>query len=114
MVSGPDRFDTRLMQVSQGRIVSKGGAEGYQAIGIMPGTISDASPALGIALKISDGDQRDRVRPPVSVEILHQLGALNDTDLESLENYKPRSALQNWRKLVVGHSQPCFELYVHD
>lgn len=114
MVSGPDRFDTCLMQVGQGRIVSKGGAEGYQCIGIMPGTLSAKSPALGIAIKISDGDLRDRARPPVSVEILLQLGVLNDTNLESLGNFKPKSPLQNWRKLVVGYSQPCFELRIQE
>jgi L-asparaginase II len=114
MVSGPDRFDTCLMQVGRGRIVSKGGAEGYQSIGIMPGALSDTSPALGIAIKISDGDQRNRVRPPVSVEILLRLGALNDSDLASLEKFKPISPIQNWRKLVVGYSQPCFELHTQE
>jgi L-asparaginase II len=114
MVSGKGRFDTRLMEIGQGRIVSKGGAEGYQGIGIMPGTLSDASPGLGIAIKISDGDLRDRVRPAVSVEILHKLGILNDADLESLDNFKPKSNLENWRGVVVGHSQPNFELQIQE
>jgi L-asparaginase II len=65
MVGGPGRFDTRLMEVSSGQIVSKGGAEGYQALGIMPGALGPDSPALGIALKISDGDLRSRARPPI-------------------------------------------------
>ena len=112
MVSGKDRFDTCLMEIGQGRIVSKGGAEGYQGIGIMPGTLNEASPGLGIAIKISDGDLRDRVRPAVSVKILHNLGALDDTDLEALDTFKPRTHLKNWRGVVVGHSQPNFKLHI--
>ncbi len=76
MVGGPGRFDTRLMEVAQGRLLVKGGAEGFQAIGIMPGALYPDSPALGIALKISDGDQKSRARPAVALEVLRQLGAL--------------------------------------
>ena len=111
IVSGPGRFDTCLMEVGKGFILSKGGAEGYQSIGLMPGALNDDSPALGIAIKISDGDLRDRARSPVSVEILHQLGALNDIDLESLVKFKPKSPLYNWRRLVVGYSQTTFNLH---
>ncbi|NIT54392.1 MAG: asparaginase, partial [candidate division Zixibacteria bacterium] len=63
-------------EVTSGQIVSKGGAEGYQALGIMPGALGADSPALGIAFKISDGDLRSRARPAISIEILRQLNAL--------------------------------------
>ena len=108
MVAGPGRFDTILMGVAQGNILSKGGAEGYQGIGIMPGVLSDSSPGLGLVIKISDGDLNDRVRPPVSLEILSQLCIFNDADLNNLDKFKPRSQLFNWRKIEVGYSQPTF------
>ncbi len=76
MVSGPGQFDTRLMEVGQGKLVVKGGAEGYQSIAILPGAIGPNSPALGIVYKVSDGDISGRARPIIGIEILRQLGAL--------------------------------------
>ena len=35
MVSGPDTFDTNLMTVGRGKILTKGGAEGYQAVSVL-------------------------------------------------------------------------------
>jgi L-asparaginase II len=110
LVSGPGRFDTSLMEVGKGAILSKGGADGYQGIGLMPGALNENSPAIGIAIKISDGDQKDRARSPVSVEILSQLGVLNDTNLQTLVKFRPNSPLYNWRKLVVGYAQTTFNL----
>lgn len=110
MVAGPGKFDTRLMECGQGKIVSKGGAEGYRGIGLLPGALSPGSPALGIALKISDGDPRGRAAHAVSLEILRQLGALSANDLESLEDFGPVRPVTNWRNLVVGQARPAFEL----
>lgn len=110
MVSGDGFFDTRVMQVGNGRILAKGGAEGYQAIGLMPGVLTPDSPGVGIAFKISDGDAGGRVRSAVALEILRQLGVLNEKDLEALKEFGPRKAVQNWRKLTVGESRPIFTL----
>jgi L-asparaginase II len=110
MVGGPGRFDTRLMEVSSGQIVSKGGAEGYQALGIMPGALGPDSPALGIALKISDGDLRSRARPAVSLEILRQLKVLNPAQEKELSEYGPTRPLKNFREIEVGESNPVFQL----
>ncbi len=126
MVAGPDRFDTLLMQTGGGSIVAKGGAEGYQGIGIFPGALAPAwqeharhahpglpggqSPALGIALKIADGDQRAQARSAVVLEVLRQLGALTPEALESLGKFGPTLPVYNWRKLLVGQASPCFEL----
>jgi len=49
MIAGRDRFDTVLMQTTQGKLVSKVGAEGIRCVGM-----SGERP-LGIALKIEDG-----------------------------------------------------------
>jgi len=110
MIAGPGRFDTCLMEATQGRIVAKGGAEGYQGLGLLPGALEPGSPALGIAFKISDGDLKGRARPAVAIEILRQLDALPADALEQLAGFGPRLPLYNWRKLVVGESKPCFTL----
>ncbi len=110
MVSGEGRFDTCLMQVGDGRFLSKGGAEGYQAIGLMPGVLAPDSPGVGIAFKVSDGDSAGRVRPAVALEILRQLGVLTEQDLGSLANFGPSQVVQNWRKRIVGESRPNFVL----
>jgi L-asparaginase II len=109
MVDGPGEFDTRLMEVGKGRIISKGGAEGYQGIGLLPGALGADSPALGIALKISDGDQGSRARSIVTLEVLRQLGALNESQLEELSAFGPKT-LTNWRKVPVGMSRAAFQL----
>lgn len=110
MVAGPGRFDTRLMEVGQSRIVAKGGAEGYQGVGLIPGALGPGSPAMGIALKISDGDLKSRARPAVTLEVLRQLGALSSSELGLLSEFGPTSPVHNWRKLVVGQARPSFEL----
>jgi L-asparaginase II len=120
MIGGPDNFDTALMQAAQGKVICKGGAEGFQAFGIMPGAIKPGSPALGVTFKVSDGDlkghnfpagdPRGRVRPAVTLEILRQMGAFTAQDLEKLADYGPEFPVENWRKLKVGKASPCFEL----
>jgi L-asparaginase II len=110
MVGGPGRFDTRLMMLTQGRIVSKGGAEAFEGIGILPGAIRPGSPAMGIALKIADGDNRQMVRAAVSLEVLRQLGALSEAELAALSDFGPCLPRYNWRRIEVGYSRPVFWL----
>jgi len=80
MVSGVGRFDTRVMEVCSKRILVKGGAEGYQAMGVMPGALGAESPGIGIVSKVSDGDIpvrgadgsfHNRARPSIALEILN-------------------------------------------
>jgi len=120
MVAGPGRFDTRLMELCSGRIVSKGGAEGYQIMGIMGGSQGAESLGVGIAFKISDGDLSirkangetfNRVRPALALEILKQMGYISDKELETLAaDFGPLKPVTNWRKLTVGVSRPAFTL----
>lgn len=109
MVAGPGRFDTDVMAVGNGMIVTKAGAEGYQGMALLPGALGKGSPALGIAFKISDGDQSGRSRPTVAVEVLRQLGALNDTQLTSLADHRNRPQY-NWRKIEIGAIRACLQL----
>ncbi len=113
MVAGPGRFDTMLMQTAKGRILAKGGAEGYQGIGLMPGALASGSPALGIAFKILDGDSGGRAVSCVALEVLRQLGALSVQDLEMLAPFGSRP-LYNFRKIRVGEMRPTFELKRED
>jgi L-asparaginase II len=107
-IAGPDRFDTDLMLVAKGKVISKGGAEGYQAVGIFPGALSPISPAIGVALKIADGDPNDRARPAVAMRILQELRVLSSQDMETLSIYGPELSIKNWRQLDVGHAYPVF------
>lgn len=110
MVGGPGRFDTRLMQIGRGRILSKGGAEAYHGIGLLPGAIAPGSPSIGIALKISDGDDRKKACNAVVLEVLRQLGVLSADDMEALADFGPWYDIFNWRKLVVGEARTNFDL----
>jgi L-asparaginase II len=110
MIGGPGRFDTALMQAAQARLMCKEGAEGYQGIGLLPGVLGAGSPATGIAIKISDGDSRNRAIHAVALEVLRQLDALDESVLEALSSFGPHTDVLNWRKLVVGEVRPCFSL----
>ena len=107
-----DESGEKLMAAAGGKIVSKGGAEGYQAIGIKPGVLSANSPGIGIAIKISDGDLRNRARPAVALEILTQLGVLTSDETQSLADLGPSFPIYNWRKILVGEAQPLFDMEI--
>lgn len=120
MVAGVGGFDTCLMQVGEGKIVAKSGAEGYLAMGLKPGACSEGCPALGIAIKILDGDtggafrpcadtNEGRARPIAALETLRQLGALSPEQRESLAAYGARPQA-NWRGIEVGRFEPVFKL----
>ena len=110
MVRGPGGFDTEVMRRRPGLLVSKGGAEGYQGMGIVPGALRPNSPALGVAFKIADGAAR--AAPIVALEVLRQLGLLGEADFDALAefDFAPRETLHNFRGLVVGEARPAFTL----
>ena len=119
MVSGAGRFDTIVMEVCSKRILVKSGAEGFMAMGIMPGALGAESPGIGIAFKVADGDLstrdsdgffRNRVRPAMALEILKQLGYVSEKELEMLAEFGPVKPVTNERKIVVGESHPAFTL----
>ncbi len=111
MVAGSKRFDTRLMQVGGKRMISKGGAEGFLAIGILPDVLCVDSPGIGIAIKVSDGDSSNRVRPAMALEILRQTNILSEKELDALADYGPMLITKNWRRIVVGENRPIFALH---
>jgi len=96
MVGGTHAPDSILMKRLQGAVISKGGAEGMQAIGIL-GT------GIGIAIKVGDGAAR--ALWPISISILRRLGVMPGalaTDL--LDSY---SAIKNTRDERVGFVRSC-------
>jgi len=112
MVAGPERFDTLFMPVMRGKVLSKSGAEGFEGLAVAPGVISPGSPALGIALKVSDGDLSLRAVAVFAIELLCQLGVLNSSELEELHGFRSH-AIFNWRGIEVGQIRPAFELIKH-
>jgi L-asparaginase II len=105
MVAGPRRFTTALMQATRGRVLGKEGAEGFYAAAVR-------SPRpLGIAIKIADGGER--CRDGVVVEVLRQLGALEEAELAALAPYQ-RAAVRNHRAFFVGEIEPQVRLAFED
>jgi L-asparaginase II len=118
MVDGPGRFDTRLMQITGGRILSKGGAEGFRGLAILPGALGPGSPGLGVAIKIADGDPGKLTDSPpgqragrrAALALLAQLGALVPDQLDELAEFGTQP-VTNFRKLLVGETRACLTLH---
>jgi L-asparaginase II len=117
MVSNYGEFDCELMTAGAGKIITKRGAEGFQLIGLMPGVYGENG--VGIAFKVTDGDasrmnedleSSARVRPAVTLEILRQLKALNESQLKSLAKFGPVKQLVNHRNIATGESRTVFNL----
>ncbi|ASK62515.1 L-asparaginase [Virgibacillus phasianinus] len=100
MVGGTNRFCTDFMAAGNGRFFGKAGAEGVYCIG-------DIETGLGIAVKVADGN--GRAVYPAAMEVLVQLGLLNDDQIEQLTAYH-HPKLHNARKEVIGELIPAFQL----
>ncbi|MCD1257920.1 asparaginase [Paenibacillus athensensis] len=96
LLAGSGRFDTRLIEATNGRLIGKMGAEGVFAV-CMPGQ------GLGMALKIADGQQR-ALYPAVS-EALRQLGWLQPGELLKLAEFH-EPVQRNWQGTKVGRILP--------
>lgn len=100
LIAGSDRFDTRLIEITAGRIIGKMGAEGVFAVTI-------PSLGIGIALKIEDGSERALY--PAVVETLKQLSVLNEAELAQLSSFHTPPIL-NRNGVKVGAIEPAFTL----
>jgi L-asparaginase len=92
MVAGEGQFDTDLMYLTGGELVSKTGAEGIQCVGRL-------GEGMGLAIKVMDGAKRAKYA--VAIHLLKQLGWINPTTAETLaETYV---TLDQYKRLdVVG------------
>lgn len=100
MVGGEARFDTDLMTAAAGKILAKGGAEGFQVVGL-------PEQGLGLALKISDGNAR--AGAPATLEILENLGALRKQALTQLDRYR-NPEVRNHQGELVGRLTTVFQI----
>jgi L-asparaginase II len=99
-IGGTGRLDTDLMKATK-KVIGKVGAEGVHCVGVL-------KKGIGIAVKIDDGNSR--ARGPVSIEILKELGILNNKELQLLEkHHTPLS--KNCREEIVGKILPVVDLY---
>jgi L-asparaginase len=75
MIAGEGEFDTELMRLTAGDLVSKSGAEGVQCIARM-------GEGMGLAIKVMDGAKRAKYA--VAIQILKQMGWINPSVAETL------------------------------
>jgi L-asparaginase II len=94
MIGGLNRFDTDLMVNSD--VIGKVGGEGIHCVGIPS---KGDRPAMGLAVKIADGNFRALY--PVVTSLLRTLGVLNEQQLQKLAYYV-QTPLKNHRKKEIG------------
>ena len=75
MVAGDGAFDTELMRLMEGEIVSKSGSEGIQCIGRV-------GEGMGLAIKVADGSKRAKYA--IAIHLLKQMGWISPTVAETL------------------------------
>lgn len=92
LVGGSDRFDSAIIEATEGRVIAKIGAEGVHSIAI----IDDG---IGIALKVEDGALRAQF--PAVLRVLQHFGALPNELPPRLAEFMYRP-LRNTRGEVVG------------
>ncbi len=90
MVAGEGAFDTELMRLSEGEIVSKAGAEGIQCIGRV-------GEGMGLAIKVADGSKRAKYA--VALHLLRQMGWITPSVAETLA--EQFMTLSNYTRLEV-------------
>ena len=92
LVGGTDRFDSALIAATNGKVVSKIGAEGVHCA-LVP------ERGIGVAIKVEDGAQRAQV--PALLRLLQEIEALPDPLPPKLAEwmYKP---VKNTRGECVG------------
>lgn len=92
LLGGTDRFDTALIEATEGRVISKIGAEGVHTVAIV-----DAG--IGIAVKVEDGSMRAQF--PAVLAALQHFGALPAELPPRLADFMRRT-LRNTRGEPVG------------
>ena len=75
LIAGEGQFDTEVMRLTEGELVSKAGAEGIQCIGRV-------GQGLGLAIKVMDGAKRAKYA--VAIHLLKQLGWITPAIAEQL------------------------------
>ncbi|HEY4671770.1 MAG TPA: asparaginase [Gemmatimonadaceae bacterium] len=92
LVGGSDRFDSALIAETEGKVISKVGAEGVHCA-LLPDR------GIGIALKVEDGNQR--AQWPALLRLLQELEALPDPVPARLREWMHKP-VKNTRGECVG------------
>ncbi len=96
LVGGSDRFDSAIIEATEGRVIAKVGAEGVHSVALI-------DEGIGIALKVEDGAQRAQF--PAVIAVLQHYGAL-PRDLPPRLAEFSRRPLRNTRGEIVGEVRP--------
>jgi L-asparaginase len=75
LVAGVGEFDTEVMRLTQGEIVSKSGAEGIQCLGRV-------REGMGMAIKVVDGAKRAKYA--TAVHLMQQMGWIGAAAVDEL------------------------------
>ncbi len=75
-VAGKGYFDSELIKRGHNQIISKGGSEGIQCIGLL-------GEGIGLAIKVEDGSRRAKYA--VAIQLLKQLEWITPTAIEELD-----------------------------
>jgi L-asparaginase len=92
LVAGGGEFDTELMRLTPGELVSKAGAEGVQCI-------SRLGEGMGLAIKVIDGAKRAKYA--AAIHILQQMGWISPSTAQALSE-KFMNISQYNRLEVIG------------
>ncbi|HYC52238.1 MAG TPA: asparaginase [Gemmatimonadaceae bacterium] len=96
LVGGSDRFDSILIEDTEGRVVAKIGAEGVHSAALL-------DQGIGVTIKVEDGSQRAQY--PALVRLLQLLDALPEKLPARLDEYLKRQ-IRNTRGETVGEIRP--------
>jgi L-asparaginase II len=96
LVGGTDRFDSALIEATEGRCIAKIGAEGVHCVALI-------DEGIGLAVKVEDGAQRAQF--PAVLSALQHYGALPKELPPRLQEFMHRP-LRNTRGEVVGEVRP--------
>ena len=92
LIGGTDRFDSVLIEETNGAVIAKVGAEGVHSVALMDEPVA-------FAIKVEDGAQRAQY--PAVLRLLQHLGALPNELPPSLEQFA-RAPVHNTRGERVG------------
>jgi L-asparaginase II len=96
LVSGSERFDSALIEATEGRVIAKIGAEGMHSVALM-------DEGIGVAVKVEDGAMRAQF--PAVLQVLQHLGALPMDLPPRLAEFMQRP-VRNTRGEIVGEVRP--------
>jgi L-asparaginase II len=96
LFGGSDRFDSILVEETEGRVITKVGAEGVHAAAI-------PDMGIGFVIKVEDGSARAQF--PAVIRMLQYLDALPETLSPQLEEFR-RRGIRNTRGECVGEVRP--------